>query len=195
MKKHRVVLFAMIFVVTLSFSLMACDEKSDGNTVVLNKDMTAEDLANLINDCTSFTIVYKDILIGRYTENGISTMYEYFVAKSEEERSIILKRIIFWESNREYTIDIYYYADNNEVSDSFIEIVEMTKEDFDNSYVSLRLMKQQAVTLCETYDWHIDNNQVVMEVEGLKTVLRDFNQTSLDIPEEYKNYKDLSLTE
>ncbi len=195
MKKNRFVILAMIFVVALSFSLMACDEKSEDNAVVLNQDMTTEELTKIINECTSFTVVSKDNLVGKYTERGVSMIYEYFVAKSEEERSLMLKRIIFWESNREYTIDIYYYADNNEVSDSFIEIVEMTKEDFDNSSLSLQLMKQQAVTMCETYDWHIENNQVVMEVEGLKIVLKDFNQTSLDIPEKYKNYKDLPLTE
>ena len=210
MKKHRFVIFAMIFVVALSFSLMGCDEKSEDNVAFLNQDMTTEELANLINGCTNFTYVQKNWNFElKYTENGVSVVSGNITLKQNEER-LIRDRIIFWESGRAYTITIETSADNNQVLESKIEIVEMTRENFDSfledsliikefdSFFDdgfLQSLKQYMITMCETYDWHIENNQVVMEVEGLKIVLKDFNQTSLDIPEEYKNYKDLPLTE
>ncbi len=208
MKKHRFVIFAMIFVVALSFSLMGCDEKSEDNVVFLNQDMTTEELANLINGCTNFTYVQKNWNFElKYTENGVSVVSGNITLNQNEER-LMRERIIFWESGRAYTITIETSADNNQVLESEIEIVEMTREDFDSfledsliieefdSFFDdgfLQSLKQYMITMCETYAWHIENNQVVIDRVGL--VLKDFNQTSLDIPEEYKNYKDLPLTE
>lgn len=208
MKKHRFVIFAMIFVVALSFSLMGCDEKSEDNAVVLTQDMTTEELTKIINDCTNFTYVQKNWNFElKYTENGVSVVSGNITLKQNEER-LIRDRIIFWESGRAYTITIETSADNNQVLESEIEIVEMTRENFDSfledsliikefdSFFDdgfLQSLKQYMITTCETYDWHIEDNQVVIDRVGL--VLKDFNQTSLDIPEEYKNYKDLPLTE
>ncbi|HBW05942.1 MAG TPA: hypothetical protein DEF02_05195 [Clostridiales bacterium] len=208
MRRYRFFIFAMILIVALSFSLMACDEKSEDDAVVL-KDMTTEELTDLINDCTSFTYVQKDLNFEfKYTENGVSVVSESINLNPNEKR-VIRERIIFWESGRAYTIAIETSADNNQVLKSEIKIVEMTREDFDSFLEDsltieefdrffedgfVQSLKQYIITLCETSDWHIENNQVVIDGAGLKVTIKDFNQTSLDIPEEYKNYKDLPLT-
>lgn len=203
MKKRTTLVFLILSIILLLFSLAACTKKEQKQkSFVIREDLTREEILQTLKDCDSFTIVtertfkrednYKTTETLHVTKSGATLHDEYL--KDGSPMNVIetwlqdewTGRYFYtheWESNFE---DMYEIIDVKDVVTK--AMVTSNMEPTESGWKAEQIL---------SWDYTIADNQIVFEKEEdsliQKSVIKDFNNTKIIIPDKYKNYKSLGL--
>lgn len=194
--KRRVLCSFIVVVMLFALCVMcACDDNGNGNDnakqVSLKEGMTLKELHDFFETVTSFGYCESETDVFReyWTEKGMCNIMVDDWGYPEK----IKKVWEFYEDGRRYNISCSYIKDTNEELSSNILIDDISKEEYEE-ISTIKTMLNGFIMLCEDgWEWHIEGNKLVMgDDAGYTYILFGFNTTELfEIPQQYKNYKDL----
>ena len=203
MKKRTTLVFLILSISLLLFSLAACTKKEQKQkTFVIREDLTREEILQTLKDCDSFTIVtertfkrednYKMTETLHATKSGATLHDEYLKDGSP------MNVIETWLQD-EWTGRYFYTHEwENRIEDIY-EIIDV-KDVVTKAMVTSNMEPTESGWKAEqilSWDYTIADNQIVFEKEDdsliQKSVIKDFNNTKIIIPDKYKNYKSLGL--
>lgn len=203
MKKRTTLVFLILSISLLLFSLAACTKKEQKQKAfVIREDLTREEILQTLKDCDSFTIVterifkkednYKMTETLHATKSGATLHDEYL--KDGSPMSVIetwlqdewIGRYFYTHEWENYFEDMYEIIDVQGVVTK--ETVTSNMEPTEYGWKAEQIL---------SWDYTISDNQIVFEKEEdaiiQKSVIKDFNNTKIIIPDKYKNYKSLGL--
>lgn len=203
MKKRTTLVFLILSITLLLFSLAACTKKEQKQKAfVIREDLTREEILQTLKDCDSFTIVterifkkednYKMTETLHATKSGATLHDEYL--KDGSPMSVIetwlqdewIGRYFYTHEWENYFEDMYEIIDVQGVVTK--ETVTSNMEPTEYGWKAEQIL---------SWDYTISDNQIVFEKEEdaiiQKSVIKDFNNTKIIIPDKYKNYKSLGL--
>ena len=203
MKKRTTLVFLILSIILLLFSLAACTKKEQKQKAfVIREDLTREEILQTLKDCDSFTIVtertfkrednYKTTETLHVTKSGATLHDEYLKDGSP------MNVIATWLQD-EWTGRYFYTHEwENNFEDTY-EIIDV-KDVVTKAMVTSNMEPTESGWKAEqilSWDYTIADNQIVFEKEDdsliQKSVIKDFNNTKIIIPDKYKNYKSLGL--
>ena len=203
MKKRTTLVFLILSIILLLFSLAACTKKEQKQKAfVIREDLTREEILQTLKDCDSFTIVtertfkrednYKTTETLHVTKSGATLHDEYLKDGSP------MNVIETWLQD-EWTGRYFYTHEwENNFEDTY-EIIDV-KDVVTKAMVTSNMEPTESGWKAEqilSWDYTIADNQIVFEKEEdsliQKSVIKDFNNTKIIIPDKYKNYKSLGL--
>lgn len=203
MKKRTTLVFLILSITLLLFSLAACTKKEQKQkTFVIREDLTREEILQTLKDCDSFTIVterifkkednYKMTETLHATKAGATLHDEYLKDGSP------MDVIETWLQD-EWTGRYFYTHEWENYFEDMYEIIDVqgvvTKETVTSNMEPTEYGWKAEQIL--SWDYTISDNQIVFEKEEdaiiQKSVIKDFNNTKIIIPDKYKNYKSLGL--
>ena len=203
MKKRTTLVFLILSIILLLFSLAACTKKEQKQkTFVIREDLTREEILQTLKDCDSFTIVterifkkednYKMTETLHATKAGATLHDEYLKDGSP------MDVIETWLQD-EWTGRYFYTHEWENYFEDMYEIIDVqgvvTKETVTSNMEPTEYGWKAEQIL--SWDYTISDNQIVFEKEEdaiiQKSVIKDFNNTKIIIPDKYKNYKSLGL--
>lgn len=203
MKKRTTLVFLILSIILLLFSLAACTKKEQKQKAfVIREDLTREEILQTLKDCDSFTIVtertfkrednYKTTETLHVTKSGATLHDEYLKDGSP------MNVIETWLQD-EWTGRYFYTHEwENNFEDTY-EIIDV-KDVVTKAMVTSNMEPTESGWKAEqilSWDYTIADNQIVFEKEDdsliQKSVIKDFNNTKIIIPDKYKNYKSLGL--
>lgn len=185
------------------FSLAACTKKEQKQkTFVIREDLTREEILQTLKDCDSFTIVtertfkrednYKTTETLHATKSGATLHDEYLKDGSP------MDVIETWLQD-EWTGRYFYTHEWENYFEDMYEIIDV-KDVVTKAMVTSNMEPTESGWKAEqilSWDYTIADNQIVFEKEDdsliQKSVIKDFNNTKIIIPDKYKNYKSLGL--
>lgn len=200
MKKRTTLVFLILSITLLLFSLAACTKKEQKQKAfVVREDLTREEILQTLKDCDSFTISEAVIKKGHADEvNASDFPYKIYATKSgltlnekwmtrNEPGEYIETSFLDGEKGHKF----YWRREGDKSRDSY-EIIDAnrveTKEDLVDSY-EFKCMG--------TWEYTIKNNQIIFgkdnEDSSNRLIVSDINNTKLIIPDRYKNYKSFNL--
>lgn len=203
MKKRTTLVFLILSIILLLFSLAACTKKEQKQkTFVIREDLTREEILQTLKDCDSFTIVterifkkednYKMTETLHATKSGATLHDEYL--KDGSPMSVIET----WLQD-EWTGRYFYTHEWENNFEDMYEIIDV-KDVVTKAMVTSNMEPTESGWKAEqilSWDYTIADNQIVFEKEDdsliQKSVIKDFNNTKIIIPDKYKNYKSLGL--
>ena len=206
--KKKIIISIMVVVMALSvlFALTAC-ERTEVPTNGIRAGMTAGEIVEYLlkTDIKSFTLVMT-----RETSDGTMTMYSYFTEKGSCDRSVSSAGETYEfeivDNGRFVEIDIDGQNSAYTVTDLQGNEMCYTKPAFDMQenvamlaayvYLGDYIEKNELVVTGDmATKYYIEGGNLVFEVgnEG-KTTLCDINNTTLPLPEEFKDYNNLPVT-
>jgi len=199
-KKVLLTVFAVILVLAMALTFTACNKKE----LKLKNKMDVGDIIAALGkaDIKNFTMVATDddgsVKTTYYTQNGAT----YIREKDGKINYIIFK---LYEDGKYYNFEkdgddwtqIAYSLGGNEVVKSS---VDETQNGIFELFYLLNLVKMYAGKGIDKYydnaTARVENkDRIVIEVDGSKIVCKDFNKTSLYIPDEISNYKSRETTD
>lgn len=202
MKKRTTLVFLILSISLLLFSLAACTKKEQNQkTFVIREDLTREEILQTLKDCDSYTIVAENIE-KEVVENG----YDFYYTTAYVTKSGVTIHIKNHKGTREsvetFLADggkghaFWWEKEDDKIEDSYelIDVKDVLTKDriFDSEF-------DREEEQIRTWPYTIKNNQIVFEFEDKlneyisKIVIKDINNTKLIIPDRYKNYKSLGL--
>jgi len=203
MKKRTTLVFLILSISLLLFSLAACTKKEQKQkTFVIREDLTREEILQTLKDCDSFTIVtertfkrednYKMTETLHVTKSGATLHDEYLKDGSP------MNVIETWLQD-EWTGRYFYTHEWENNFEDMYEIIDV-KDVVTKAMVTSNMEPTESGWKAEqilSWDYTIADNQIVFEKEDdsliQKSVIKDFNNTKIIIPDKYKNYKSLGL--
>lgn len=203
MKKRTTLVFLILSISLLLFSLAACTKKEQKQkTFVIREDLTREEILQTLKDCDSFTIVtertfkrednYKTTETLHVTKSGATLHDEYLKDGSP------MNVIETWLQD-EWTGRYFYTHEWENYFEDMYEIIDV-KDVVTKAMVTSNMEPTESGWKAEqilSWDYTITDNQIVFEKEDdsliQKSVIKDFNNTKIIIPDKYKNYKSLGL--
>lgn len=202
MKKRTTLVFLILSISLLLFSLAACTKKEQKQkTFVIREDLTREEILQTLKDCDSFTIG-GEVIVKEFVEKG----YDFYdtVATYVTNSGVTIhnkhKGEGNWESVETYLADgdkghkFYWRNRDGEIEDSY-ELIDVNTIKPKERELDPEL--SWAAKQIESWPYTIKNNQIVFEEEKggyiYKIVIKDINNTKLIIPDRYKNYKSFNL--
>ena len=203
MKKRTTLVFLILSIILLLFSLAACTKKEQKQkTFVIREDLTREEILQTLKDCDSFTIVterifkqednYKMTETLHATKAGATLHDEYLKDGSP------MDVIETWLQD-EWTGRYFYTHEWENYFEDMYEIIDV-KDVVTKAMVTSNMEPTESGWKAEqilSWDYTIADNQIVFEKEDdsliQKSVIKDFNNTKIIIPDKYKNYKSLGL--
>lgn len=203
MKKRTTLVFLILSIILLLFSLAACTKKEQKQkTFVIREDLTREEILQTLKDCDSFTIVtertfkkednYKTTETLHATKSGATLHDEYLKDGSP------MNVIETWLQD-EWTGRYFYTHEWENYFEDMYEIIDV-KDVVTKAMVTSNMEPTESGWKAEqilSWDYTIADNQIVFEKEDdsliQKSVIKDFNNTKIIIPDKYKNYKSLGL--
>lgn len=203
MKKRTTLVFLILSIILLLFSLAACTKKEQKQKAfVIREDLTREEILQTLKDCDSFTIVtertfkrednYKTTETLHVTESGATLHDEYLKDGSP------MNVIETWLQD-EWTGRYFYTHEWENNFEDMYEIIDV-KDVVTKAMVTSNMEPTESGWKAEqilSWDYTIADNQIVFEKEDdsliQKSVIKDFNNTKIIIPDKYKNYKSLGL--
>lgn len=197
--KRRVLCSFIVVVMLFALCVMcACDGNDGGGESALKEGMTLQELHDFFETVTNFT--YDLDSMDSHSDEVVT---ELWTQKGRWQDGMTDPPMHgtswwFWEENHCYSILKEHNIDTDEVTYS-ISIENMTREEFDRQG-SVKQFLADFYSECEdeNVEWYIENGKLVIKdtVFHDTYTLYNFNTTELpDVPEQYKNYKDLPLTE
>lgn len=190
------IVVAMLFILC---AMCACNGNGGGSQPALKEGMTLQELHDFFETVTNFTYDYDnledgysdEVLTERWTEKGRTQV-------GMSDATTRFESWLFCEDNRYYGLLKVTNTKTGEVTCSS-EVKNMTKEEFDR-YGSVKQLLAAFYSDCEdeNVEWHIENGKLIIKdtVWHLTYTVYNFNTTKwVELPEEFKNYKDLPLTE
>ena len=202
MKKRTTLVFLILSIILLLFSLAACTKKEQKQKAfVIREDLTREEILQTLKDCDSFTIG-GEVIVKEFVEKG----YDFYdtVATYVTNSGVTIHNKHKGEGNLEsvetYLADgdkgheFYWRNRDGKIEDSY-ELIDVNtirpKERVLDPELSWEAKQ------IESWPYTIKDNQIVFEKEEngtiLKIVIKDINNTKLIIPDRYKNYKSFNL--
>lgn len=203
MKKRTTLVFLILSIILLLFSLAACTKKEQKQKpFVIRENLTREDILQTLKDCDSFTIVtertfkrednYKTTETLHVTKSGATLHDEYLKDGSP------MNVIETWLQD-EWTGRYFYTHEWENNFEDMYEIIDV-KDVVTKAMVTSNMEPTESGWKAEqilSWDYTIADNQIVFEKEDdsliQKSVIKDFNNTKIIIPDKYKNYKSLGL--
>ncbi len=203
MKKRTTLVFLILSIILLLFSLAACTKKEQKQKAfVIREDLTREEILQTLKDCDSFTIVtertfkrednYKTTETLHVTKSGATLHDEYLKDGSP------MNVIETWLQD-EWTGRYFYTHEWENNFEDMYEIIDV-KDVVTKAMVTSNMEPTESGWKAEqilSWDYTIADNQIVFEKEDdsliQKSVIKDFNNTKIIIPDKYKNYKSLGL--
>lgn len=203
MKKRTTLVFLILSIILLLFSLAACTKKEQKQKAfVIREDLTREEILQTLKDCDSFTIVtertfkrednYKTTETLHVTKTGATLHDEYLKDGSP------MNVIETWLQD-EWTGRYFYTHEWENNFEDMYEIIDV-KDVVTKAMVTSNMEPTESGWKAEqilSWDYTIADNQIVFEKEDdsliQKSVIKDFNNTKIIIPDKYKNYKSLGL--
>ena len=203
MKKRTTLVFLILSIILLLFSLAACTKKEQKQKAfVIREDLTREEILQTLKDCDSFTIVtertfkrednYKTTETLHVTKSGATLHDEYLKDGSP------MNVIETWLQD-EWTGRYFYTHERENNFEDMYEIIDV-KDVVTKAMVTSNMEPTESGWKAEqilSWDYTIADNQIVFEKEDdsliQKSVIKDFNNTKIIIPDKYKNYKSLGL--
>ena len=203
MKKRTTLVFLILSISLLLFSLAACTKKEQKQKAfVIREDLTREEILQTLKDCDSFTIVterifkkednYKMTETLHATKAGATLHDEYLKDGSP------MDVIETWLQD-EWTGRYFYTHEWENYFEDMYEIIDV-KDVVTKAMVTSNMEPTESGWKAEqilSWDYTISDNQIVFEKEEdaiiQKSVIKDFNNTKIIIPDKYKNYKSLGL--
>lgn len=203
MKKRTTLVFLILSIILLLFSLAACTKKEQKQKAfVIREDLTREEILQTLKDCDSFTIVtertfkrednYKTTETLHVTKSGATLHDEYLKDGSP------MNVIETWLQD-EWTGRYFYTHEWENNFEDMYEIIDV-KDVVTKAMVTSNMEPTESGWKAEqilSWDYTIADNQIVFEKEEdsliQKSVIKDFNNTKIIIPDKYKNYKSLGL--
>lgn len=203
MKKRTTLVFLILSIILLLFSLAACTKKEQKQKAfVIREDLTREEILQTLKDCDSFTIVtertfkrednYKTTETLHVTKSGATLHDEYLKDGSP------MNVIETWLQD-EWTGRYFYTHEWENNFEDMYEIIDI-KDVVTKAMVTSNMEPTESGWKAEqilSWDYTIADNQIVFEKEDdsliQKSVIKDFNNTKIIIPDKYKNYKSLGL--
>ena len=203
MKKRTTLVFLILSIILLLFSLAACTKKEQKQKAfVIREDLTREEILQTLKDCDSFTIVtertfkrednYKTTETLHVTKSGATLHDEYLKDGSP------MNVIETWLQD-EWTGRYFYTHEWENNFEDMYEIIDV-KDVVTKAMVTSNMEPTESGWKAEqilSWDYTIADNQIVFEKKDdsliQKSVIKDFNNTKIIIPDKYKNYKSLGL--
>lgn len=203
MKKRTTLIFLILSIILLLFSLAACTKKEQKQKAfVIREDLTREEILQTLKDCDSFTIVtertfkrednYKTTETLHVTKSGATLHDEYLKDGSP------MNVIETWLQD-EWTGRYFYTHEWENNFEDMYEIIDV-KDVVTKAMVTSNMEPTESGWKAEqilSWDYTIADNQIVFEKEDdsliQKSVIKDLNNTKIIIPDKYKNYKSLGL--
>lgn len=203
MKKRTTLVFLILSIILLLFSLAACTKKEQKQKAfVIREDLTREEILQTLKDCDSFTIVtertfkrednYKTTETLHVTKSGATLHDEYLKDGSP------MNVIETWLQD-EWTGRYFYTHEWENNFEDMYEIIDV-KDVVTKAMVTSNMEPTESGWKAEqilSWDYTIADNQIVFEKKDdsliQKSVIKGFNNTKIIIPDKYKNYKSLGL--
>lgn len=202
MKKRTTLVFLILSIILLLFSLAACTKKEQNQkTFVIREDLTREEILQTLKDCDSFTIG-GEVIVKEFVEKG----YDFYdtVATYVTNSGVTIHNKHKGEGNLEsvetYLADgdkgheFYWRNRDGKIEDSY-ELIDVNTIKPKERVLDPELSWE--AKQIESLPYTIKDNQIVFEKEEngtiVKIVIKDINNTKLIIPDRYKNYKTFNL--
>lgn len=203
MKKRTTLVFLILSITLLLFSLAACTKKEQKQKAfVVREDLTREEILQTLKDCDSFTID-GEVIVKEFVEKGYDfydTMAKYVTKSGVTIHNKSHTGEGAWESVETYLADgdkghkFYWRNRDSKIEDSYelidVNTIKPKERELDPE------LSWEAKQI-ESWPYTIKNNQIVFEEEKggyiYKIVIKDINNTKLIIPDRYKNYKSFNL--
>ena len=200
MKKRTTLVFLILSISLLLFSLAACTKKEQKQkTFVIREDLTREEILQTLKDCDSFTISEAIIKKGHADEVSVSdfprkiyatksglTLHEKWMTGNEPGESV---ETSFSDGDKGY--EFYWRREGDKSKDSY-EII-----DANSVHTKEVLVDSDEFEFMGKWEYTIKNNQIIFgkddEDSSYRLVVSDINNTKLIIPDRYKNYKTFNL--
>lgn len=203
MKKRTTLVFLILSIILLLFSLAACTKKEQKQKAfVVREDLTREEILQTLKDCDSFTIG-TEVIVKEFVEKGYDfydTMAKYVTKSGVTIHNKSHTGEGAWESVETYLADgdkghkFYWRNRDGKIEDSY-ELIDVNTIKPKERELDPEL--SWAAKQIESWPYTIKNNQIVFEEEKggyiYKIVIKDINNTKLIIPDRYKNYKSFNL--
>lgn len=203
MKKRTTLVFLILSIILLLFSLAACTKKEQKQKAfVIREDLTREEILQTLKDCDSFTIG-TEVIVKEFVEKGYDfydTMATYVTKSGVTIHNKSHTGEGAWESVETYLADgdkghkFYWRNHDGKIEDSY-ELIDVNTIKPKERELDPEL--SWAAKQIESWPYTIKNNQIVFEEEKggyiYKIVIKDINNTKLIIPDRYKNYKSFNL--
>lgn len=207
MKKRTTLVFLILSIILLLFSLAACTKKEQKQKAfVIREDLTREEILQTLKDCDSFTIG-TEVIVKEFVEKGYDfydTMATYVTKSGATLHDEYLKdgspmNVIETWLQDEWTGRYFYTHEWENYFEDMYEIIDV-KDVVTKAMVTSNMEPTESGWKAEqilSWDYTITDNQIVFEKEDdsliQKSVIKDFNNTKIIIPDKYKNYKSLGL--
>lgn len=203
MKKRTTLVFLILSIILLLFSLTACTKKEQKQKAfVIREDLTREEILQTLKDCDSFTIG-GEVIVKEFVEKG----YDFYdtVASYVTNSGVTIHNKSHtgegaWESVETYLADgdkgheFYWRNRDGKIEDSY-ELIDVNTIKPKERVLDPELSWE--AKQIESWPYTIKDNQIVFEEEKggyiYKIVIKDINNTKLIIPDRYKNYKSFNL--
>lgn len=203
MKKRTTLVFLILSIILLLFSLAACTKKEQKQKAfVIREDLTREEILQTLKDCDSFTIG-TEVIVKEFVEKGYDfydTMATYVTKSGVTIHNKSHTGEGAWESVETYLADgdkghkFYWRNHDGKIEDSY-ELIDVNTIKPKERELDPEL--SWAAKQIESWPYTIKNNQIVFEEEKggyiYKIVIKDINNTKLIIPDRYKNNKSFNL--
>ncbi len=203
MKKRTTLVFLILSIILLLFSLAACTKKEQKQkTFVIREDLTREEILQTLKDCDSFTIG-GEVIVKEFVEKG----YDFYdtVATYVTNSGVTLHNK--WNTGEGINEVVETYLADGDKGHEFYWRNRDGKIEDSYELIDVNTIKPKERVLDPELSWEakqieswpyiIKNNQIVFEEEKggyiYKIVIKDINNTKLIIPDRYKNYKLLGL--
>ena len=194
MRKIFTFLAVVALIACLCMAFVACnnDDGGDENSITLSADMTVDQIKDALKDITSYTVEYytadKQLKESKvYTVDGVS---DYIANKSY---SGTLQSAKFYEGNRYYDLEMGFVGDGTNGYNMVIDLsgVEFEKVNFiKENPIYLDMLERVDYRIV---DYRIENNSIIYNYGTVEAIIKDFNKSTLRIPDDYKyNYKNLN---
>lgn len=199
MNRKSAIIVLSVLLAILAVTLVACSNKTDEKPF-LSDNMTIDELISALEGTSSLSFTVKGYTM-RSDENGNEAVRETYTVVCNLCESGYSRRETINDDGTEYTLltaviyeDNYVYvltsnAEGDEIYNDYS--INNDKEGF--SYKSV--LNESLIGLLKEAEYKIENDTIIFNSGRYEYTVENFNKTTIDIPEEYKNYKDLPLTE
>ena len=207
-RKIIISIMAVVMAMSMVFALTACEKadvptKNDG----IREDMTAGELVEhlLKTDIKSFTAVTT-----KETSDGAISQYNYYTENGYCERAVTPAGEMYTfkiiDGNR--LIEIETGAGNSSITITDLGKAKLSDDElyncgeYNSTFLSFYVflgdyLKKNEYDLVgeDAVRYRIEDGNLVFDIGGEgTTTMYDINKTTLPVPDEYKNYKDMSAT-
>lgn len=194
-KKNTLFVLAIVFVLTLSFVLVACNfEKDELPKIELTDGMSLEEVRAALSEVKNYTFTYKEKETIReetyfVNQNGylidyIDLEYTYYVANfiADEDSAYYLVRKFNGTEEISHTYD-HYTNVSDQFDDAKKEINRFIKEHLNDYFDEV---EKNDVTMT------VKDGKLIFEGANWICTFYDFNKTTLPIDEYFPGYKDMA---